>query len=224
MAEQDIDDLIATTDGDTTWGDDLRGAIATLGSTRGQSQVTRSGLSVARVNSFGTHFLTVGPWANAGNTAAMIPGLYTLGLVDVRGGTPDEVSVRVVTGAVTSNVYYCLYDLDADGMPGNLANSWGPFDATVAANVTLTSQSQTIVAGQYWAGILTPDGNGGNVTLYGARPCYAAMVRPGFEDRNVFWADLSDATPRAAMTGTMRTSNTFDSVAANVAFLMGEDN
>lgn len=223
MAEQDIADIAATVDGDTSWGDDMRGAIATLSETR-LPQIARSAIASTRLNSTGHYWLTCGPWYVPGNTSAQPPGWYYLGLNYVRGGTPDTVSVRVATGTATSTVYYVLYNLDANGHPDTLANSWGPFTVTSSnATVELTGQTQTIVAGMYWVGTLAASGNGGNPVLYGARPAYYGMGRTTTPTDNILVASLADATPRATMTGTMRTSDAYDTQNGNVAYLFGKD-
>lgn len=223
MAESDIDAIIATTDGDTTWGSDLRGAMTTIKTAVTRRHIRDETIGSSRMASDGTHALTSGPWWNHGNTPAQTPGQYNLGLSEVRGGTPDVVKLVVITGATTSNAYYVMYDMADDGHPTNLVYSWGPFSATAVATVELTGQTTTIVGGMYWCGTMTPTGNGGSPVFSGARPCLSGPVRENLIDRVVMSFNYADATPRSVFTASMRTNSVYEAAAQNVAFLLGKD-
>lgn len=99
MAEIDIDDVIATPDGDTTWGDDMRGAMTTLKTRYGP------GLTDVAVADGGTGASdAAGARANLGAASATVAinaqtAAYTLVLADA--GKAVEVNAA---GAVTVTV------------------------------------------------------------------------------------------------------------------------
>ena len=164
MSEQDIDDLIATADGDTTWGDDLRGAISTLAATR--PNIT-SALGTRHTGTRNPK-LALGPFATYATTAAIGPGAGMLGFTYMRSGTPTTVEVNVVAALTTGQFYYVLYDWDASGLPTTVAAQWGPFAGTGTGVVQLTSQSQAITQGFYWAGVYVRADATGTITFTGA--------------------------------------------------------
>lgn len=162
MAHVDLTDIIATTDGDTTWGADMRDSFTTLAADRLQlpmSFTRGSGMHRTPTREFGT----VG-------TIALSPGQYGLALHYVYGGyTPATVVLGNVgtLGATSSNAYFVIANiLSTDGLPGTIAASWGPFDCTTTGTKTLTSQSTAMPdSGWYWVGGMIANSSASSATV-----------------------------------------------------------
>ncbi len=110
----------------------------------------------------GVRFLTYADLGNA--TDVSTASQMKLHLAYVPACTPSSLTIEVTAAAASSDRYLAIYNIDPDsGLPTTLAASWGPFDTSSVAKVTLTSQTETLdSSGLYWVGTC---GAGGNVTL-----------------------------------------------------------
>lgn len=144
MAEVDIADIIATVDGDTTWGADMRGAVTTL---RDRSFPVPT-LNTASLTGVRSLYMTAGATTGLMSADSQKP---KGNLVYVPACTPVSVSVEVTTLQAASDVYVSVHNVrSADGMPGTIAAQYGPFDGTTVGVKTVTGQTTAIPSGWYW--------------------------------------------------------------------------
>lgn len=147
MAEQDIADIIATTDGDTTWGDDMRGAMTTIDGHRWPTPVLET--SNMNTGARSLYWLHSGLQSGVMNCDNQKP---KGSLLFVPKTTPVTMSVEVTAAVASSNIYVSLHNMRAsDGLPGTVAASWGPFDSATVGVKTLSGLSTAVPAsGWYW--------------------------------------------------------------------------
>ena len=200
-------------------------SIADLGGGGGSSSAPSLGVADTRLNGNAYHWITQGPFGSVGNCTSQPAGNYNMGMCYVRGGTPDTLYMRIVTGATTSNLYYVMYNYDANGLPSTLAYSWGPFSATTSSTwAGLTGQTTTITEGLYLCGMFAPTGNGGSPVAYGFNPAWYTITRDASSNHNGFYMSSSDSTPTSDLSSrTFRTGGTGEPTSGPYAALWGFD-
>ena len=163
-------------------------------------------------------------WRTASQATPALPaGTAALALSYVRGGTPTSVQINVTSAAASSNLYYVMWNVDAEGMPTTVHASWGPFDASVATYVTLSGQSTAITARLYWCGQFCPSDNSGSVPAGGT---VAGLSLPadrtgvGYSGYCLYMTGLS-TTPASLASATMR-ANPPDSTNYAIPMLWGK--
>jgi len=186
LAEQDIADIAATSDGDTTWGDDMRGAVATLAASR-TGTVGRyivpgptgffpllgglRGSSVA--DSFGA--------ATAYYFVFVIPAPVTL----------SAISVDCITAVGGVNRKYAIFAAGATNTIGAMVtNSSVTIDLGTTGYKTATfGANVALAAGVYWLGM---HNSAGSTQVRSFAPTENAhfIVSPGasIDGDSGFWA------------------------------------
>lgn len=205
------------TDYDTEWADAAGGG--------GGGLVTPTSFAV-RAGGAGRR-VPLGPYLSSATTNTSGPGVYNLGYAMVGGGTITSSSVTFVASGTTSSIYYVFYEVAADGGPGALAASIGPFDATSTGAVTVASSAVLDPNKFYWMGAFHPTGNGGSPTTYGWIPASSPIAFQGLNTRlSLITGNTGHATPAADLSsfniGNVPTASIFAVNFTSVAFLLVE--
>lgn len=149
MSEQDIDDIIATSDGDTSWGDDLRGAVTTLKTYNpaALSYIAGEYYCQTGTNGIGTATTTTAGLADRWD---MVPFKPEAPL------TIDRIGVTVTTGVASATCKVQIYSAHATtGYPDAKIYESGDLDCSVGAPTSVVATtSYSFLAGKlYWLGV-----------------------------------------------------------------------